>query len=257
MGRVQRKKVAEVDVAAPIVAWLESEYHADVYQEVAMRGGVADIVAILPRPERVWIIETKTSLNLSVLNQAFDRMPMAHYVSVGTQYTGRCAPFTQRILHDYGIGWISVNFGYGSEVTVREQVEAHLNRKVMGPNLAKIRSMRKKLCPEMKQWAQAGTSGGGHWTPFRSTSNKVLRIVRDTPGITIKELVDEHGRFHYHTAKSARQCLVDCILRGIVDGVAVRREGKAIRLYPSEHPVLKQCDDVVMKDFEEALRCLT
>ena len=52
------KKIKETEIAEIVIDWLEKQ-HWDVYQEVPVNSGFADIFAV--RNGLVWVIETKTS----------------------------------------------------------------------------------------------------------------------------------------------------------------------------------------------------
>ncbi len=76
----------ESDFAKIVIAWL-AEQHWEIYQEVQPRnyGGIADIVAV--QSALVWVIECKTSLTLSVMEQASGWR--VHYRSIAVPFGKR------------------------------------------------------------------------------------------------------------------------------------------------------------------------
>lgn len=198
-------------MAGRVVSWLR-EMHWDVYQEVTVRGPRADIVAV--RGPLLWIIECKTSLGLSVLEQAWGWRGKAHYVSVATPSTG--GDFVRNLLSDGGLGLISVGHEF-----VFEKIPARLFRR------AKADEVRKRLREEHKTFAAAGNAMNRYYSPWRATCDAVARFVRANPGCTIKQLV-EGIQHHYLTAANARASLRTWIVEGKVPGVRAVREGKLV-----------------------------
>jgi hypothetical protein len=78
-----KKPLKEIDLAAKVIDWLQSQWW-EVYQEVQPHhcGRTADIVAI--NGPLVWVIETKTSLSLALLEQALRWRGYANYISIAT-----------------------------------------------------------------------------------------------------------------------------------------------------------------------------
>lgn len=105
----------EEDLGPPVVAWLTA-WGWDVYQEVVVGDGVADIVAT--RGPVVWIIELKLSFSLSLLDQAYHRRRYAHRVSVAVPKYSRGGSVklgsTRHICDILGIGLLLVA-GAGAE----------------------------------------------------------------------------------------------------------------------------------------------
>lgn len=215
-------KTSETDVARPVVEWLQ-QWHWTVYQEVQhYRGGtVADIVAV--QDELVWIIEVKTSLNLSLLAQAYDWKYYGHYISVAVptisqRSSGR--DIASIILKDWGIGLIEVEYD-----NVCETNEPRLHRKGLA------HEFRERLREEQKTWAEAGNSEGRRYTPFQGTRRGVQNYVRRNPGCTIKDLID-NVKHHYYSPASAKGCLLRWIQNGVIDGIRMDMEQRPYKLYP-------------------------
>lgn len=225
----KRSRESEQSVAEVVVAHLEA-LGADVYQEVEVRGGVADIVARVGA--ELWIVEVKTSLSLALLVQALDRRRLAHRIYIAAPYS-RTHRDVADICAELGIGLIKVRAGdpdsrWSSEwPNVMTVVESRRwNRRPV--------ELAAKLRPEHKTHAKAGAVGaGGRWTPFRDTCEQIARVVTDTPGITLKDAI---GRIkhHYSSRSSAVSSIAHWAGRGKVPGVRLERD--PLRLYPVDRP---------------------
>ena len=225
-----RVKPSEQDVAGIVVAWLET-LGADVYQEVTIRGGVADIVAHV-RAE-IWIVEVKTSLSLALLCQAYERRRLAHRVLVAAPYS-RNTRDVARLCDEIGIGLLSVYAGepgweqsrydYGAPKVDEIVASRRWNRRPV--------ELAKRLQPEHKTHAKAGAVGAaGRWTPWRKTCEQLARVVRAQPGITLKAAVDAIDH-HYASKSSARSSLAAWAAEGKIEGVRLDH-ADALRLYPT------------------------
>lgn len=218
----------ETDLGPPVVAWL-AERGWDVYQEVTGRGGRADIVATLGR--LVAVVELKKSLGLDVLEQGSRWIGHANIVWVGVPYPrhSNAQVFARSVAEWRGFGVLYVDpvRVEGDFGRVKEAQHAPLQRG------ARVEPLRAALHPGQKAMASAGSARGGYWTPFKGTCQRIADWVRLNPGSSLKEVLArvEH---HYSTGASARAHMSALIEKGVVAGVALKREGKAVLLYPSE-----------------------
>lgn len=212
---------SEADLAAVVITWLEA-LGADVYQEVELqRQGIrADIVARV-RAE-LWIVETKTSMSLALIEQAMERRRFAHRVYIAAPFYKARAGLT--LCEELGIGVLGVEVADGVNATdeyrePRVQMRAQSRRWNSRPL-----ALMKKLEPQHKTHARAGAPTGGHWSPFRRTIERLAQEVAAHPGILIKAAVAgiEH---HYRSNAGARTSLAEWIRRGKVPGVEMR-DGK-------------------------------
>jgi len=214
------EKMTEEDLAARVVEWLESQ-HWTVYQEVMAGLGVCDIVAV--REPAVWCVECKTSLGLPVICQAHDWMRWANYSSVAVPTSKKPRhPFVSRLLEDCGIGCVEVGRSWLGQKEIRETVRPKFQRRVCS-------HLRSKLHPEQKtgEFAPAGTSKGGYFTPFAKTKRAVQNLVKKRGEMRLKTLVDELDH-HYASDSSAKQSLAKLIECGVIEGVALERNGRRI-----------------------------
>ena len=213
------KGLREVDVAAPVVAWLR-DLRFEVYQEVTVGGARADIVAV--RGPLVWVVEAKQTWSLALLEQAAAWLPLAHHVSVAVPFRRKAGhSFGRRIAGDLGIGVFEVG---GSRVEV-DDPDLHRN--------VKPGKIVRALHEEQKTCAPAGNAEGRFFSPFQGTCRAVLEAVKASPGLTMRELV-AGIKHHYHSPASARSALAKWIAAGTVPGVELRRDGKVLQVYPAE-----------------------
>jgi hypothetical protein len=221
---VKRAKVSEADLAACVVAYLEGCGH-DVYQEVDVSTGVADIVALVGPGREVWIVETKVGWSLDLLEQCLDRRAHAHRVFAAV---GRGADHA-RLAASLGLGVMIVNPAVSEEwgrpvvVTMAPRVSSH--RK----HAAKTRAACK---PGHKTHAKAGLpGGGGRYTPFVQTCEALHAVVSAHPGILLADAIKLTSH-HYRSHSSARASLATWIERGKVPGVDAVIDGGKTYLVP-------------------------
>ncbi len=219
--------MSEADLCQAAIPWLESRGWT-LYFEVSFKGhsGRADIVAV--KDHLVWLIEAKKAANLDVISQAYEWVDDAHMVSILTptmKFRGQWAKKSALpvILAHLGIGHLKINRDM-------ELIEALVPPLREGLAAA---SMLRQLRPEHQTFAAPGTAGT-FWTVFKETCGKVAQIVADSPGITVKDLVDKHGKFHYAKESSAKTSLANRAARGFIKGVRVElaKSPSAMRLFP-------------------------
>jgi hypothetical protein len=215
---MKRAQHSEAELAAVVVAWLTA-LGADVYEEVELyrQGPRADIVARV-RAE-LWIVETKTSMSLALIEQAMERRRFAHRIYIAAPlYKARAG---LALCQELGIGVLGVEVGLGLDspseydeprVEMRAQSRRWNSRPVV---------LARKLEPEHKTHARAGAQTGGHWSPFRRTIERLAQEVAAHPGILLKAAVAgiEH---HYRSNAGARTSLAAWIREGKVPGVVIR-----------------------------------
>ena len=215
--------MTEERLAEIIINYLH-DLHWDVYQEVALKqfDGRADIVAV--QNNRVWVIETKMTMCLTVIAQAMNWQRMAHWVSVAVplQRKEKDMHYGQKICRKFGIGVLRA-----SEGNVSEKVEPVLFRK------AEANRFLEGLCEEHKTFAKAGNAGGYFFSPYQKTCRDIVKIVTEHPGIMLKELIDSVDH-HYASDSSAKSSISHWVHAGKIKGITLKREGKFLRFYPDD-----------------------
>jgi hypothetical protein len=195
----------EIELAKPVIEWL-GDQHWEVYQEVQFDGSgtVADIVAV--RNGIIWIIETKTTFGLAVLEQA-TRWDV-HYRSIAIPWARE--PRHYRIAINYfQVGVIEVEFrkDWFNGADVQEVIHAPLIR----GNHSYAKRYLNSLMEIHKTFSSAGSSGRQHLTPYKYTMMEVRKVIESNPGCTIKYLYEQLGRMHYANESSFKGNLVKAL----------------------------------------------
>jgi len=188
-------------LAARVVSWLHAQ-HWEVYEEVRVerrQGRIADIVAL--RGPILWVLECKRSLTMNALAQAHRWAALKRSVVVPESRTGDSSGrrFALEVCRRFDLGLVEV----GRTGRVHERVPARI---VRGHRHASVR-LRAGLHPGQQRCAAAGSSRGGHWTPYAETMRAVRRIVAARPGCTMREILEALDRHHYGHDATARSCL--------------------------------------------------
>lgn len=215
------KRRSEEDLAKSLIKWLNFE-HWEVYQEVSMGFGmpVADIVAI--RGNVTWVIETKLTLSLALIEQAEYYRFRSNYISIAvptfsTRIKGH--KIANHILNILGIGKLSIK--PNNEIIV--EIQPKLNR------IKKNFTIANYLVEAQKTYASAGNSKGQYWTPFKQTEMNLIDFLKKHPNSTLLDVMNniEH---HYSSDNSAKSAIVKWIDSGIIKNVKINRTGKRITL---------------------------
>jgi Holliday junction resolvase len=220
----------EVELARPVVAWLESQGW-DVYQEVQTDlGPIADIVAT--QGPLVWVVECKKALGLPVLEQAEHWLHYAHFVTAAYPYVpNRRNRLARRVAEWLGIGLLEVRhselwrLGVDLQFTFERPEPPRFTR---DPKLKDL--LTKHLLPGQRTFAEAGNALGLRYTPYRETCDLARDYVRQHPGAQVREVV-ENIRHHYKADATARACLLKWAQEGKLHGVRLEQDGRALRLY--------------------------
>jgi len=233
-GKPEKIKIPETELAAAVIAWLESK-EWEVYQEVKSGSKVADIVAVKDGVR--WVIECKTSFSLDLLEQTYHwTRGCAELVSIAVpRKKSRRITNTRNIdsviLYHFGIGLIEFNCEYEKNKYIEEIAE---------PKLQEIFEHCAIMPQEVhKDYAPAGSAGGGHWTPFKQTCENLREYVRTHQGCKMKEAVEEISH-HYSSNRSAAGCLRSMIASGVVVGMKVELIKNAYHVYCTEDEIGQQ-----------------
>lgn len=200
---------SEVQLAAAVIAWLESESWT-VYQEVVADGRIADIVAV--RHEDSWIVECKMQRSAKVMDQAMFWKGQANRVSVAVPKT-KTKPQ----------GWwdIELHLDGCGEFTVDDQGEVVIRLSPIRKRLDDL-GIRSYLNEAQKDFAEAGNATGERWSPFQETARMLLRVAELDPGFCLSDYITSD-----YKAESIRRS----IQRGAIKGLVVR-QGK---VYPESY----------------------
>ena len=220
----------EQELAAIVVDRLKAEGW-EVFQEVQVFSTVADIVA--KKDSKLWIIETKTSLNLDVLGQAYDWRHFADMVSVAVPLSrhSRGRNFAHVVCRQLNIGLITVSSTIGWDNKPHWYIEVPAKDTTNDPILRQ--RLENSFCDLHKTWSKAGSPAGGHLTNFKLTNLNAIEYVKDNPGCTIKQLVDNIDT-HYANKNSAKSSILSALNRGWLKGVTAKQVGKEYKLYIEE-----------------------
>lgn len=105
-------KLKETDLFKPVKELLVAS-DMEVYTEVPCGLGRADVVGI--KDNLVTVVELKTSLNLQLIQQAYDRLGYAHYVYIAVPYfKNRIPRIVRSLCRRDGIGVIEIYDNYAN-----------------------------------------------------------------------------------------------------------------------------------------------
>lgn len=212
----------ETEIGAAVVDALEADGW-DVYQEVAVGGGIADVVGV--RDGKACIVECKTRLAVSLVEQAIDRTRTAHWVWVAVPKTRRRGWLMGEILRDKGIGLMIVGRDGAFTVTgVTRKSWPKLNRHAH----SNAKRLMASLEPEHKAYAKAGERNGKRWTPWTSTCRRALWRVQANGPMTVSALMASIDH-HYNSHSAARSSFVQWLRAGSVPGLRII-EGRPLRV---------------------------
>ncbi len=217
----KRVRAAEIDVARPVVLSLQAQ-NWDVYQEVPALGCTADIVAV--RENVVMVVESKTSMTLSLIGQAKGWVDKAHiiYVAVPHRASDSASEGAKWVCSLTGIGLIYVS----KSGTVSSIVGARVNES------ANPKKILEALNPRQKDGSiPAGTSSGQTWSRWRVTVAELAELVQKNPGLSLKVALSKI-KTHYSSIYSAFQALSKQALRGEIPGIRAEAREHDVMLYP-------------------------
>jgi len=227
----------ETELGELVIEWLRRERPFwEIFQEIrpskAAGGHIADIVC-LNQEDQVWVIELKTTLNLTVIRQAYSWD--VDYRSIAVPAAKRTASQDERrwwyqyMKGKMDIGSVVVNsFGKVREVyspTSREHVSSmSLSAKIV------------EICRSGKTegFGIAGGQGGGHWTPYKESIKKVKPFVRSRPGCTASEIITALGKLHYANEHSARTNLAKNLIAVEISWCETKKRGSLDTFYAKE-----------------------
>ena len=217
---------SEEEFAEVVVKWLKQNGW-EVYQEVQDRAysGIADIVA--KKDNKYWIIECKLNFGFKVMAEADGWKCCANYISVAVP-SSKTDMFRRRIcsLLDIGVLRVSKHFYKENEFKIEEYLIAK-EQTVCHKGLINA------LTEKHKTYAKAGNNYGKRITPFSNTVDALTSLVKENPGILLKEAVKKISH-HYSTNNSAYACIRRYIANGIIKDFEIKYDGRKPTIYLKE-----------------------
>lgn len=216
MKRKRHDYASEAQLVEDVGRWLRADGW-DCYFEVAPWGSGAsraDIVAT--RGPLLAIVECKLTLSIGLLEQCRFWNRFAHITWAAVPW---CSPSALQLDVCELVGCGLVTFGRFSDSSGSVKRAPTLRRRV---DHARIRRHLGE--------AQAATKPGSvsFSTPFTATCTRLRALVRAQGGrIAVKEAIGQLEH-HYTSPACARASLISRAEAGVVDGVRVVREGKAV-----------------------------
>jgi len=205
---------SEADLAATVQR-LVSGTGWDAYAEVQVGQGEQRADIVLQSGRRIMIVETKLSLSVDVISQAYRWLDKAHYVVIAVpapkNHSSERIAFIVDCLRQQGIGlwWITpgelINRGEDrvldtSRLTVLVKERLH---RWADSNAQKLRQI---LVDEMRTATAGAKIGGVASTPFKRTCLTLYKYVEKHPGITFLSGM-ENIQHHYSSLASARSSI--------------------------------------------------
>jgi len=207
----------ETELAEHVIAWIrEKRPEWNIWTELkpGWYSGVADIVCVKEEQmndcsdseEVIWVIEVKTSLSLQVIRQAYKWDVDYRSVAV-PRVKSKTAKKSRRFWYGYMSNQMNIGSLVISSHGVREARKAS-KHKITYNNQWGDKHKLLAMCGELtKGFSKAGSVSGGYWTPYAQTMKDVKKYIENNPYCTVKQIVEDCGKFHYASEKSARSTL--------------------------------------------------
>lgn len=209
-------KMTEVEIGKLVIPEIQG-CGWTVYEEVEVVSGVADIVA--EKEGWYWCVELKTSLSLSLLDQAMERQRWGEFNFVSVAHPSKTISHAaHELLRQRGIGEIRVN--QQRTVTFKEPRFTRIKR-------TKNRSQMLQSLERYKKVSDAGCPGALRWTPFKQTCLYVEKYLRSVGGKAPWKEVMEHVDHHYH---GNGYSLVTAVRSGFVKNIELEKIGGRVYL---------------------------
>ena len=200
----------EKDLAQKIVEKYQKEGY-EIYSEVIYKPGSkrADIIAV--KNDEYINIETKMSLNLTLLEQSF-------YWKDKVNKSYICFP-SKRKMNWFGLKMCK-DLGIGVYVYRKNKIELLYESTICEhPDLPKLYEQQKDSI--------AGSKGGGYVTPFSMTKNKLIEYVIKNGECSLISAV-KNIEHHYSSDNSAKQSLHKMININVIPELEIFRKGNSV-----------------------------
>lgn len=211
---------SEAELAESIVFWLTNEGW-NVYKEVKplKLNKIADIIAT--KDDKIWVIESKLVYGLKVLEQAFNWIKYADFVSIAIPRTYNGNIVLDFFLKENGIGrfWVDPS---SSPLTKHGYVYLDVSPKFN--EKTKKDYLLDSLRDEQKQ-SIAGSKSGKYVTPYKLTIDQIRNYLKEKGAATLPQIVDSINH-HYSTRQSAIKTLSTRLIVLETDFDVYESEGK-------------------------------
>jgi hypothetical protein len=204
------KKMKESDLADIVIKQYEKDGY-EIYSEVIHKPGSkrADIVAV--KNDEYVVIETKMSMNMTLLEQGFYWKDKVHRVFLCVPSKRKLNRFALQICGDLGIGIYIYRRGelvLMSDSTICDD-----------PDLPKLYEQQKDSI--------SGSKGGGYVTPFRLTRERLVEHVKSNGDCSLHSAMKtiEH---HYSTIYSGKSAIRKLINTNVINELNLFKKGKDV-----------------------------
>ena len=226
----------ETELGELVIEWLARTHPEwEMFQEIRPTkyagSHIADIVCLNEKDD-VWVIELKTTLNLTVIRQAY--MWDVDYRSIAVVGAKRPASRDERdwwydhMKYRMDIGSIVVN----SSGNVRETYKPPVRE--LGTTLTVEGIIEICRSGKTEGFGQAGGQGGGHWTPYKESMISVRKFIQNNPGCMARDIIASLGKLHYSGEHSARTNLVKNLLTVEAHWCEIKKRGSLDTFYARE-----------------------
>jgi Holliday junction resolvase len=204
--------VKESDLAKKIIKRYEKEGY-EIYSEVIYKPGSkrADIIAV--KDDYYISIETKMSMNLTLIEQSFFWKDKVHESYICFPSSKKVNWFAVKLCNDLGIGMYKYN-----KRTDEFQL-IHKSSICKEPDLPKLYEGQKDSI--------SGSKGGGYITPFKITCEKLINFVKENNESTLINAI-KNIEHHYSSDNSAKNSLHKMINIGVIPELEIFRKSKQI-----------------------------
>ena len=200
----------ESDLADIVIKEYESNGY-EIYSEVIYKSGGkrADIIAV--KGDEYIVIETKMSMNMTLLEQGFFWKDKVHKVFICVPSKRKLNRFAVQICDDLGIG-IYI-YRKGDLILMNDSTICD------DPDLPKLHDQQKDSI--------SGSKGGGYVTPFSLTRQKLVEYIIETGECSLHSVISklEQKYKSIHSRKSAIKKLINT---NVINELSIFKKGREI-----------------------------
>lgn len=200
----------ESDLADIVIKKYESNGY-EIYSEVIYKSGSkrADIVAV--KGDEYIVIETKMSMNMTLLEQGFFWKDKVHKVFICVHSKRKLNRFAIQICNDLGIGIYIYRKGdliLMSDSTICDD-----------PDLPKLHEQQKDSI--------SGSKGGGYVTPFSLTRQKLVEYIIENGECSLHSVMSNIDH-HYKSIHSGKSAIKKLINTNVINELSIFKKGREI-----------------------------